>query len=209
MQNSIIIARCSTSETRQDVTRQTEELTCKYGSQFKIVKTFAYYQSGTKNETTNIDMLTYAVDNGIKYIIVSEISRISRRVINVLQFIEKCNTEGISVIIDNYNLRTLNNDGTVNTMVQMMLSIGASFAQMELLQTKSRLDSGRAKYIANGGKLGRKIGSQKDLINLKKDHANVCKFLKQGQSIRNTMALTGKSSGTVQKIKRLIQNDIK
>lgn len=207
MQNALIIARCSTNENRQDVTRQTEELTAKYKSQFQIVKTFAYYQSGTQNETTNTDMLAFAIANNINFIIVSEISRISRKVVNVLQFIERCNEAGINVIIDNYNLRTLNNDGSINTMVQMMLSIGASFAQMELIQTKTRLASGRQKFINDGGKLGRRTGSDKDVATLKKDHADICKFLRQGQSIRNIMALTGKSSGTVQKIKKLLQKD--
>lgn len=204
MQNAVIIARCSTNESRQDVTRQTEELNAKYGNQFKIEKTFAYYQSGTQNETTNDDMLTYTIDKGVKFIIVSEISRISRKVVNVLQFIERCNTEGISVIIDNYNLRTLNNDGSINTMVQMMLSIGASFAQMELQQTKTRLASGRAKYIADGGKLGRNIGTTKQPKKLLEEHSDIVKYLRQGQSVRNTMKLCGKSNGTVQKLKKLI-----
>ena len=206
MQNAIIIARCSTNETRQDVSRQTQDLTAKYDSQFEIVKTFAYYQSGTKNEDNNSEMLAFAISNGIQNIIVSEISRISRKVVNVLQFIEKCNNEKINVVIENYNLHTLNNDKTINAMVQMMLSIGASFSQAELVQTQIRLNSGRAKFIRENGysALGRKIGSKKDEKKLISEHSDVVKFIKQGQSVRNTMKLTGKSSGTVQKIKKLI-----
>ncbi len=127
METAIIIARCSTNETRQNVSRQTQELEAKFGNLYKIVKTFAYYQSGTKNEDNNSEMLAFAISNGIQNIIVSEISRISRKVVNVLQFIQKCNNEKINVVIENYNLHTLNNDKTINTMVQMMLSIGASF----------------------------------------------------------------------------------
>jgi 5-methylcytosine-specific restriction endonuclease McrA len=63
---------------------------------------------------------------------------------------------------------------------------------------------GRDKYIENGGKLGRKEGSIKDDEKLISEHSDVVKYLRQGQSIRNTMKLTGKSSGTVQKIKKLI-----
>lgn len=206
MQNAIIIARCSTNEARQDVSRQTQELTAKYGSQFEIVKTFAYYQSGTKNEDNNSEMLAFAISNGIQNIIVSEISRISRKVVNVLQFIEKCNNEKINVVIENYNLHTLNNDKTINTMVQMMLSIGASFSQAELVQTQIRLNSGRAKFIRENGysALGRKIGSTKNEKTLKAENSDIIKYIKQGQSVRNIMKLTGKSSGTVQKIKKLI-----
>ena len=84
MEKAIIIARCSTNETRQDVNRQTEELTAKYGNQFKIAKTFAYYQSGTKNDEMNKQMLEYAIENKIENILVSEISRIGRKVVSVL-----------------------------------------------------------------------------------------------------------------------------
>lgn len=109
MEKAIIIARCSTNENRQDVTRQSEELNSKYGNQFKIVKTFAYYQSGTKNDEMNKQILEYAIDNKIENILVSEISRIGRKVISVLQFIEQCSENKINVIIDNYNLNSLNN----------------------------------------------------------------------------------------------------
>ncbi|RZJ34499.1 MAG: recombinase family protein [Flavobacterium sp.] len=203
MENALIIARCSTSEVRQDVSRQTEELTGKYSSQFKIVKSFSYYMSGTTNDSTNAEILEYAVSAGVSFLLVSEVSRISRRVSSVLQFVETCNKLGISIIIDNYNLRTLNNDKTINTIVQMMLSIGASFAQMELTQTKTRLDSGRQKYIRDGGKLGRKVGSAKDTKKLLSDHADIVKFVRQGQSVRNIMKLTCKSSATIQKVKKL------
>jgi DNA invertase Pin-like site-specific DNA recombinase len=205
METALIIARCSTDETRQNVNRQTQELEAKYGNHYDIVKTFAYYQSGTKNEDINLEMLSFAIENGVQNIIVSEISRISRKVLSVLEFIEKCNTEKINVVIENYNLHTLNKDKTINTMVQMMLSIGASFSQAELIQTKIRLNSGRDKYIRDGGKLGRKVGSKKDTKRLTTEHADIVKFIKQGQSVRNTMKLTNKSSGTVQKIKKILE----
>ena len=37
MEKAIIISRCSTNESRQDVTRQTQELTGKYGNQYDII----------------------------------------------------------------------------------------------------------------------------------------------------------------------------
>lgn len=204
MENAIIIARCSTTETKQDVTRQTEELTAKYGNQFKIVKTFAYYQSGTKNDEMNKKMLEFAIDNKVENILVSEISRIGRKVVSVLQFIEKCSENKINVIIDNYNLNSLNKDKTVNTITQLILNISSSISAIELQETKRRLDSGRNKFINNGGTLGRKVGSTKDDTKLLNEHSDIVKFIRQGQSVRNTMKLTGKSSGTVQKIKKMV-----
>lgn len=204
MEKAIIIARCSTNETKQDVSRQTEELTNKYGKQFNIVKTFAYYQSGTKNDEMNNSILEYAIENKTENILVSEVSRIGRRVVNVLQFIEECSEHKINVIIDNYNLNSLNKDKTVNTITQLILNISASISAIELQETKRRLSSGRAKYVRDGGILGRKVGSTKDDTKLLSEHSDIVKFLRQGQSVRNTMKLTGKSSGTVQKVKKLM-----
>lgn len=204
MENAIIIARCSTTEAKQDVTRQTEEMTAKYGNQFKIVKTFAYYQSGTKNDEMNKKMLEFAIDNKVENILVSEISRIGRKVVSVLQFIEKCSENKINVIIDNYNLNSLNKDKTVNTITQLILNISSSISAIELQETKRRLDSGRNKYIKAGGTLGRKVGSTKDDTRLINQHSDIVKFLRQGQSVRNIMKLTSKSSGTVQKIKKIV-----
>ena len=204
MQNAIIIARCSTNETKQDVTRQTLELTSKYSHQYNIVKSFAYYQSGTKNNDKNQEMLEYAIENNIENILVTEISRIGRRVVSVLRFIEECSENKINVIIDNYNLNSLNKDKTVNTITQLILNISASISAIELQETKRRLDSGRNKYINSGGVLGRKVGSTKDNKKLLVEHSDIVKYLHQNQSVRNIMKLTLKSSGTIQKVKKLI-----
>jgi DNA invertase Pin-like site-specific DNA recombinase len=204
MEKAIIISRCSTNENRQDVTRQSQELTTNYRSQYNIVKEFTYYLSGTKNDEVNAEILDFAIKHNIKHIIAIEISRISRKISSFALFIEKCNDNKINIIIDNFKLHTLLPTGEINGMVQTMLSIASTFASLELTMIKERLNSGRDKYIRDGGKLGRKEGSIKDDKKLISEHSDIVKYIKQGQSVRNTMKLTGKSSGTVQKIKKLI-----
>ena len=204
MEKAIIISRCSTNETKQDVTRQSEQLTSSYGHQYQIVKEFTYYKSGTKNDEVNAEILDFAIKNGVKHIIALEISRISRKISSFALFLERCNDNNINIIIDNFKLHTLLPTGEKNAMVQTMLSIASTFASMELSLIQERLNSGRAKYIRDGGTLGRKLGSTKDDSKLLSEHADIVKFLRQGQSVRNTMKLTGKSSGTVQKVKKLI-----
>jgi len=204
MEKAIIIARCSSNESRQDVTRQTQELLANYGNQFNIVKEFTYYKSGTKNDLVNTEILDFAIANDIKHIITLEISRISRKISSFALFLEKCNEYKINIIIDNFKLHTLLPNGDTNAMVQTMLSIASTFASMELSLIKERLNSGRAKYINDGGKLGRKNGSTKTTKDLLAEHSDVVKFIKQNQSIRNIMTLTNKSSGTVQKIRKIV-----
>lgn len=204
MKNAVIISRCSTNEGRQDVTRQSEELRSKYRNTYALVKEFSYYQSGTKNDHVNDEILEYAIANDVKHIIALEISRISRKISSFALFLEKCNAHGINIIIDNFNLHTLLPSGEPNAMVQTMLSIASTFSSMELSLIKSRLDSGRDKYVRSGGKLGRKTGSTENDTTTLRKHSDVAKYLKQGQSVRITMKLTGKSSGTVQKVRQII-----
>jgi DNA invertase Pin-like site-specific DNA recombinase len=205
MRNAIIISRCSSNDQRQDVYRQQQELLSTYGTQYNIIKEFNYYQSGTKNDEVNAEILDYAIKNGASHIITLEISRISRRISSFALFLEKCNDHKINIIIDNFKLHTLLPTGEKNGMVQTMLSIASTFANLELSLIQERLNSGRAKFIRDGGKLGRKEGSIKEDKKLLSEHSDIVKFIKQGQSVRNTMKLTGKSSGTVQKIKKLVQ----
>jgi len=203
MERAIIIARCSTNDKRQDVTRQTFDLQNKYGNTYNIIKVLEYYKSGEKNDMEINEVLQYALDNNIQHILFSEISRIARRVIETLIFIENCTKMKVNVIIDNYNMHSLNADKTENMMTKTMLQIGAAFSEMELRQTKQRLNSGRAKYIAAGGRLGRKPDSKLTKADFLHKHKDIVKYLKQGQSVRAIMKLTSKSSGTIQKVKQV------
>ncbi|MBE9602784.1 recombinase family protein [Pedobacter sp. MC2016-24] len=204
MEKAIIISRCSTNETKQDVTRQSFDLDNKYQSRYQIVRNFEYYKSGLSNDEQLSEIINYAKTNGIDHILFTEVSRVARRVIEILLFIQDCTKHKINVVIDNYNMHSLNADKTENTITKTMLQIGAAFSEMELKQTQQRLNSGRSKYIANGGRLGRNMDTKETKDQILEKHKDVVKFLKQGQSIRNIMKLTEKSSATVQKVKQLI-----
>ncbi|MFZ4107156.1 recombinase family protein [Flavobacterium sp.] len=205
MEKAIIVSRCSTNEKRQDVSRQSYDLENKFSKVYEIVKKLEYYKSGEKNEKEIDEIIKYAITNDIQHILFSEISRIGRRVIETLIFIENCTKHRINVHIDNYNMNSLNDDKSENMMTKIMLQIGASFAEMELKQTHSRLNSGRAKYIANGGRLGRNPDTKLTKEQILEKHKDVIKYLNQGQSIRNIMKLTTKSSGTIQKVKQTLK----
>ena len=202
MERAIIVSRCSSNEKRQDVSRQTYDLYNKCSKLYEIVDKLEYYKSGEKNDKEMDEIITYAVNNNIQHILFSEISRIGRRVIETLFFIENCTKHKLNVYIDNYNMNSLNEDKTENLMTKVMLEIGAIFASMELRQTHNRLNSGRAKYIANGGRLGRNPDTKLTKEQILEKHKDIIKYLNQGQSIRNIMKLTTKSSGTIQKVKQ-------
>ena len=204
MEKAMIISRCSTSDLRQDVSRQTNELEAKYCTQFEIVKNFEYYKSGRSNDEQLSIILEYAIQNKVEHLLFSEVSRIARRVVETLIFIRSCTSNKINVVIDNYSMHTLNPDKSENCMTTTMLQIGAAFSEVEVRQTFQRLQSGRANFVAGGGKLGRKLHSKESHLSILEKHKDVVKCLKKGHSVRTTMKLTDKSNGTIQKVKQLL-----
>ena len=73
---------------------------------------------------------------------------------------------------------------------------------MERENITYRLNSGRAKYIADGGKLGRKVGSVKTKERKQEEYSKVIRALKAGKSIRDTAAICSVSISTVQRVKK-------
>ena len=202
----IIFSRVSTSI--QDNQRQIDELT-EYSQKmnFDVIKVFEEKISGgKKNEERPIllEMIQFVKDNQIDKVLCWELSRLGRNTIEVLMTIELLNENCISLFIKNYNIETLNEKCEINPLSQFMIQILTSVSQMERSQIRQRIKSGYDSFRKNGGKVGRKNGFTKDKETLLNQHKDVVKYLRQGQSVRNTMKLTGKSSGTVQKIKKML-----
>jgi DNA invertase Pin-like site-specific DNA recombinase len=192
----------------QDNQRQIDELR-EYSQKmnFDVVKVFEEKISGgKKNEERPIllEMIRFIKENQIDKVLCWELSRLGRNTIEVLTTIELLNENCISLYIKNYNIETLNEKCEINPLSQFMIQILTSVSQMERTQIRQRIKSGYDSFRKNGGKVGRKHGFIKDKETLLIQHKDVVKYLRQGQSVRNTMRLTGKSSGTVQKIKKLI-----
>ena len=72
---------------------------------------------------------------------------------------------------------------------------------IERSNIQCRLNSGRANYIAKGGKLGRKKGSVKTEEKKLEEYRDTIALLKKGHSIRNIAKLQGIGISTVQRIK--------
>jgi DNA invertase Pin-like site-specific DNA recombinase len=209
MMRVVIFSRVSTLA--QDYQRQTDELldyAAKMG--YSVERIFEEKISGAKKNEERKElmaMMSYIKSNQIEKVLTWELSRIGRNAIQVLQVIEMLNEAKVSLYIKNYNLETLNPDGTVNPLSQFMVQILNSVNEMERQTIVQRLRSGYTAAIKNGTKVGRKTGIQvKSDEQFLQENKDIAKLLKQGYSVRKVMKLSDKSSGTVQKVKKLIIN---
>ena len=205
----IIFSRVSTLA--QDYQRQTDEL-LEYADKmgYSVEKVFEEKISGAKKNEERKElmaMMSFIKSNKIEKVLTWELSRIGRNAVQVLQVIEMLNDAKISLFIKNYNLETLNPNGTINPLSQFMVQILNSVNEMERQTIVMRLRSGYSAARSKGIRVGRKTGVQvKSDDQFLKENKEVAKLLKQGFSVRKVMKLTDRSSGTVQKVKKLITN---
>jgi DNA invertase Pin-like site-specific DNA recombinase len=205
MTKAVIYSRVSSEGNRQDTERQTNELK-EYANKmgYELIGVYEEKVSGfKKNEDRPIfsKMLEEIEKGTIDKVLVWELSRIGRGVIQSLQNIQLLTDKKVSIYIKNFNLETLNDDKTPNSLSMFMVQILFSVANMEAQLTKSRMVSGYRNHIKNGGKVGRKSGSIETEEETIQKHTDVLKLLKKKLSIRQISGLTNKSTNTVLKVK--------
>lgn len=204
--NAVIYARVSSVGDRQDTTRQIRDLE-KYAldNSIDIVKSFEEHISGakkTKDRPVLTECLQYCISNDIDILLISELSRLGRNVDDVLANVQLCKEHHLNVYFQKEQLSIFNADGKEHPFLTIFIAVLGTCAQMERENIRYRLNSGKEKYIAEGGKVGRKEGYRKPDEKLREEYAGVIKQLKKGYPIRMIAKNEGVGISTVQRIKR-------
>ncbi len=206
MKRVVIYARVSTAG--QDYDRQLAELRG-YASRmrYEIVKEFSETISGAKKVAERealTDLLKFVNENQVDKVLIYECSRLSRRITDFLNVIDFLTERRISLFILQNGLETLQADGSVNPIAQLVMGIISQFNSMERELIRSRMQSGYNHFRQQGGRVGRKVGYRKSEDELREQYGKEIQLLRKGLSLRNIAAITGTSTGTLQKIKKII-----
>ncbi|MBQ4345119.1 MAG: recombinase family protein [Muribaculaceae bacterium] len=203
---TVIFARVSTNI--QEYDRQVNELIALANDNgWSVEAMFAEKISGAKANAERselLSMVAYVETNSIDKVLVTELSRLGRDTLQVLEVIEMLNSKGISLYIQNYNIETLTAEGKVNAMSQFLITILAEVARMERKTIRERVASGYKNYRENGGKVGRKQGYRKSEEAMREEYSEVFKLLKKGISLRNISKITNVSVNTIRKCKECV-----
>ena len=206
MCNVVLFCRVSTKV--QDYQRQVNDLTLvaeHHG--WHISATFCEKISGaTANNRRKelLAMLDFLSANKVDKVMVTELSRLGRDTLQVLDVIDTLNEAGVSLYIHNYGIETLTAEGKINAMSQFLVTILAEVAKMERRSIRERMESGYDNYINAGGRVGRKPGYKKSDALLLVEYAEEIRLLKKGISLRNVNRITGTSVNTLRKCKVLL-----
>lgn len=203
-----VVLFCRVSTSGQEYDRQVNVLSAlALSSGWSVEGIFAEKISGAKKNVERAElmkMVEFVEVNNIDKVLVTELSRLGRDTLQVLEVIELLNSKGISLYIQNYGIETLTKEGKVNAMSQFMITILAEVARMERKTIRERIESGYINYRKQGGQVGRKVGYRKTEEQMKEQYTKEIQLLKKGLSLRNIQAITTTSINTLRKLKQMM-----
>lgn len=203
---AVIYTRVSSTGDRQNTDRQVVDLKA-YAEyrKLEIAGVFEEKISGAKKNSERpvlVEALEYCEANSIDILLVSELSRLGRNAFEVLEVVKRLVDNKINLFMQKEQFTLLDENKQPSTFAPIMIATLSTCAQLERENIKFRLNSGRAQYIAKGGKLGRRAGSVKTIKQKKEEYKEVIALLKKGYSIRNIAQLCNIGISTVQRIKK-------
>lgn len=139
----------------------------------------------------------------INYVNVHSIDRLGRNLFDILATLELLNEKKITLEVDNLGLKSLVNDKP-NSAFKLIISVMANIAEMERETLLERQQEGIKLAIAKGVYKGRVKGSVESDEHVLDKYKEVVKYIKKGQSLRDTAKLCKVSLGTVQKVKQIL-----
>ena len=204
----VCLCRVSSTNDRQNYDRQINDLTELANSRnYKVKAIFAEKVSGaTKNfdRPELMKMVEFVKQNNIDKVLVTELSRLGRDPLQILQTIEILNQHKISLYIQNYNIETLTEAKEINPMSQFLVTILAEISRMERTAIATRLASGYRNYRAKKGVVGRKHGYRKPKSEIIEQYDEEIKMIKKGYSYQHITQITSTNKNTLTKLRKII-----
>ena len=139
----------------------------------------------------------------IDYLSVSSVCRLGRNTIDILQTIEKFNSAGVILRVDNLGLESLIS-GRENPTFKLIISVLANISEMERTTLRERQLEGIAEAKKRGVYFGREKGSTESREDVLEKYKNVVRLLRMNKSLRDVAGRCNVSLGTVQKVKKLL-----
>jgi DNA invertase Pin-like site-specific DNA recombinase len=145
-------------------------------------------------------------DSQSSTVVVDSIDRLGRNLLDILHTIETFTKNGINLKSLKEGFTTLLDNGDENPMAKLVISVMASIGEMERNRIKTRTAEGIAIGKAMGKFTGRKLGTIQSDEKLLQRHQTIQKKLQKGLTVREINEITGASSATIIKVKKVMSN---
>ncbi|WP_242158208.1 recombinase family protein [Aestuariivivens sediminis] len=145
--------------------------------------------------------------DGRPTIVVDSIDRLGRNLIDILRTIERFTANGVNLKSIKEGFETLTKDGKENPTAKIVVSLMGSIAEMQRNIIKERTAEGIQIARASGKFRGRKLGSVQSTSRLLERHPVIVKKLNKGLTVREVAEITGKSTTTVLKVRKVLKRN--
>lgn len=202
-----VMVRVSTSNQKADHQLTSLEAYCEMRG-YEIVHTISTVVSGNTSNKKREDiaeLLEEARKGKFSKVIVTEISRIGRRVSEIRKTLDSLHSMGISVVFKQLGVESLGDDLKPTFVGNLVIAIHSEQASYEREQLSQRIKSGLAHAKKNGRKPGRKPGVTQTPEEILAKYKPIVRSLKRGLSLRQCEVLHGVCRTTVVKIKKAMQ----
>ena len=144
-------------------------------------------------------------------VVFEDLSRCGRTLKDSINTLDYFFENGVVIKVRNIGIESHTPDGEKNPMWNIITSILSSVYEMERERILEITEMGRKQYVLNGGKLGRKVGSEEsEMIFLKKPQTkSIIKLLKMGKSNRDIIGRLNCSPKTITKCRHYLKKDLK
>ncbi|MCY1635070.1 recombinase family protein [Marinifilum sp. D737] len=153
MENAVIYTRVSTLE--QDSAHQIVALK-KYANYkgYRVLQEFEDKISGKvkgEDRAGFNEMTEFIGKNDIKHVLIWELSRLGRKMADVIKTVNQFAEKGINIYINKDDLNSLDENGDLKPVTMIILSVLSGFAQIERETIVERSKSGLDRHIREGG----------------------------------------------------------
>jgi len=154
-----------------------------------------------------IELFTLVESGKVSELVVEELSRLGRNNIDVLTTLHYLDEHQVNVVVRGMgNLQSTVN-GKKNPVWNLITSVMSSLYEMERENILERTEMGRKMYVLNGGKLGRKKGTNETIQTFleKPKSKQIISLLDKGKSVRDICGRLSVSPKTIVKIRKHYQ----
>ena len=146
----------------------------------------------------------------VNKVVFEDLSRCGRTLKDSINTLDYFFENGVVIKVRNIGIESHTPDGEKNPMWNIITSILSSVYEMERERILEITEMGRKQYVLNGGKLGRKVGSEEsEMIFLKKPQTkSIIKLLKMGKSNRDIIGRLNCSPKTITKCRNYLKKDL-
>ena len=149
-------ARCSTNESKQEISRQVREL-----KQAGAERIFLEYEHGDAAVKCQLSSLLEQAEEG-DTIITLEVSRLARSTKQLCEIIEVIRAKRLRLVIVG-SITVDCSNGEIDPMTNAFIQMSGVFAELELRIIRERVRSGLRNAKAKGAKIGRPQATADDI----------------------------------------------